>query len=1302
MIPHPRIPSLRWLAVTVLGILTTTAIISADQNAPPPGGTLKAPDGFETSGGGNSSISLRWKSSGGNVAAYEIQRKAPGGDFVSLPLEPATMASTVDLRCPAGEIFTYRIRSIDRDGKASAWSNEIRGSSSEKTLANPASLGGTTETDPMTVTTSYVGTISGGHEGSPYLQWAIEQMYVAADGTVYATADWDESGQTHTIYREGTVVGLCQDRGSDTGSGIAGDNQYIYMAAVRVESGTRQYGLGRCDLKGKRAPGSLGDSFIPLTTTGKSLVGVAVAGDEVFVADKSANRIRVFKKDFSNATELRSWTEHDAGPMTADTDGNLWMLRRNAGTVVCLSAINGAVLKQVTDVVRPRGLSIDNSGRLLVAEGGPDQQIRVYNIEGAPTLEDTFGVLGGVFSGTGAQIGRVGPGRLCKPHAVGTDAQGNFYIATTESTLTSYTPEAQVRWQLNGLPALDMIVFDPGEETSVYGLHERYVMDYDKLAGDETSYTAVTQHPFKYPDDPRLNITSPIPHAQTMRRLDGQKFLFVSGQGGAPLSVYRFDPETDGEIAIPCGMFAAAWTRKWPANQPDGEGQWRWQDDDADGHIDNNEYHDSLSTYEEGMFQVDSHGNVWQVNWGGVKTQPAVYIRKYPFQGVAANGVPIWGAVQTYPVPAPITTLTNLQYDPEADAMFLFGYTAQYPNDSGRTLFSGRVVCRYDNWSGSPSLTWQTVLPDWLNPLDNRVNSINLAGEYLFCAYLRTNMVKVFRLTDGSHVGNLVIGGQGQQHAWVDSYMGVQAFKRANGEYLIAVERGYFGNAVIFQRWIPGTNGPPQPLDIIAQSEGTRVCKVTWSDVDGETGYRLEKRTHGPQGWGPWTVVPVTFPANVTTYYDFDRTPGSLAAYRVRAEASGVLSDYSKSAYLTTHSSEPQLVGRWRFDNSLEDSKGNHDATFSGGTPVYAAGYTSPGLDFDGINDAVIIPIVDDPVDYSVAMWIKLDTVRKTNLWCRSLVHGPAHSASNWLTVTENGVLEYYMEGYRLTGTTVLQPGVWYHVVISAKNQGHMRIYLNGVREGPDYHYTAVMWTEGDRYYLGGQGASNHPPPDGIIDDLRIYDRSMTALEAQSLYVNTRNLVGRWTFDDTLKDDAGTADATFHNGTPVYEEGIVGKAVALDGVDDLIKMARASTPTQYTLSFWTNLRTLRKTNFMGRTCHQGLAHCASTWAYLDSTGRFCHFEKVNQPGGVIAEENRWYHIALTGSPTGVLRLYVDGVERAAPLSVGTYWPDGVGYQIGGPGCFDTLVPDGRIEDARVYDRELTAQEVGILRDSRWE
>jgi hypothetical protein len=41
-----------------------------------------------------------------------------------------------------------------------------------------------------------------------------------------------------------------------------------------------------------------------------------------------------------------------------------------------------------------------------------------------------------------------------------------------------------------------------------------------------------------------------------VRRISGRPFLFVSDMTGEFLHVYRFSPQADGEIAIPCVLFA--------------------------------------------------------------------------------------------------------------------------------------------------------------------------------------------------------------------------------------------------------------------------------------------------------------------------------------------------------------------------------------------------------------------------------------------------------------------------------------------------------------------------------------------------------------------------------------------------------------------------------------------------------------------------------------------------------------------------------------------------------------------------
>jgi len=92
-----------------------------------------------------------------------------------------------------------------------------------------------------------------------------------------------------------------------------------------------------------------------------------------------------------------------------------------------------------------------------------------------------------------------------------------------------------------------------------------------------------------YPDDPRLHL--PATHVW-VRRISGRPFLFVSDMTGEFLHVYRFSPQADGEIAIPCALFAKKHIQRkdgYPAHQPE-KGQWLWRDRNANGAIDADEY----------------------------------------------------------------------------------------------------------------------------------------------------------------------------------------------------------------------------------------------------------------------------------------------------------------------------------------------------------------------------------------------------------------------------------------------------------------------------------------------------------------------------------------------------------------------------------------------------------------------------------------------------------------------------------------------------------------------------------------
>ena len=82
--------------------------------------------------------------------------------------------------------------------------------------------------------------------------------------------------------------------------------------------------------------------------------------------------------------------------------------------------------KQITGLVDPTALAIENKDRLLVADNDPGQQVLIYDISGTPKLIGTFGDEGAIYSGT---LGEVGELKLNGVTGVGTDAAGNIYVS---------------------------------------------------------------------------------------------------------------------------------------------------------------------------------------------------------------------------------------------------------------------------------------------------------------------------------------------------------------------------------------------------------------------------------------------------------------------------------------------------------------------------------------------------------------------------------------------------------------------------------------------------------------------------------------------------------------------------------------------------------------------------------------------------------------------------------------------------------------------------------------------------------
>ena len=716
---------------------------------------------------------------------------------------------------------------------------------------------------------SWIGNTFGKENSNKWVQNNIAALYVAPDGTCYTNSGWDEGHHEGGIYKNGDLIGAIADLHENHwygGAAVAGDEGYLYVA-----NGDQ---LRRHNLDGSRSSWSSGGSSVLEITVGGEILGLAVdkTNKLIYSADRDNGagvdgEIRVY-----NATTMafvRSWAVPNPGRIAVASDGSVWVAQRKsataAGQVLHYSSTGNLLTQKIVGGAAnpsfdPTALCFDGTGRLLVADNGRDQQLKIYTNLGAtaPTQSATFGAKEGIFGGV---AGQVAPLKFNGLTGVGVDSSGNIYVgqnrfgpevsnsAGAGSILDSYTATGTRNWQLLGLEFVDCAGDTPGTDgTEVYTKYARYSLDFSKTApGSEWKYVGHTLNQFKYPDDTRYQHRTDNFDFSTgfvVRMIGGKKFQFNYSMWGYRLEVYRFNAATDGEVAIPCG-------------QIDGDSIWR--DLDGDGAKDQGETTSGSGVPSGGgisSYWVDAKGDLWQTYGGGWNGSGGV--RQFKVQGLDSKGSPIWNFsnVTNVPNPGPFTDLVRIDYVQETDTMYLAGYAEGIDPEhhwNGRDYNEktiGSVIARFDNWStGNRTPRWVQVLPDY----NEWPSGMSVAGDFVFVTYdggsyqEDSGHTRVRRASDGVDLGRMWAGPYNIGR--LDIEAGVRALKRANGEYIIFTEDDWYARVMMY-RWTPSTTVPAPPT--LTAVAGNCYAKLTWPTSSNASVYIVKRGTNSA---GPFTTL---------------------------------------------------------------------------------------------------------------------------------------------------------------------------------------------------------------------------------------------------------------------------------------------------------------------------------------------------------------------------------------------------------------------------------------------------------------
>lgn len=438
------------------------------------------------------------------------------------------------------------------------------------------------------------------------------------------------------------------------------------------------------------------------------------------------------------------------------------------------------------------------------------------------------------------------------------------------------------------------------------------------------------------------------------------------------------------------------------------------------------------------------------------------------------------------------------------------------------------------------------------------------------------------------------------------------------------------------------------------------------------------------------------------------------------------------------------LISYWSFNDGVgttatDFSGRGNDLTLSNFSvpPTSLSGWTSgkigKGLALDGIDDIAVVSsnsFADDPSFMTISAWVKTSIVGGgNNRVIVSKNNNPATGAGWRLELNVGGSTDgsfgFYLQqaggaNYNESWTAGgYNDGKWHHVVATLGGGGGLTgtitLYVDGIDATAGNQPSGLLTTTSVALpvSIGDDGAGYRQRM--VIDEVRMYNRALSASEVVSLYrsgavvkkqANNLGLVGYWPMNEGEGTVAGDSSGFGNTGTffnnVSWGLGKLGNSTYFRGGAFFDFISVKDPPSlnlndnTMTISVWIKGAVPNASGgIFTKGCCGGYGleigsaggTCATNdIAFLKSTiGFFCL--------GSVPGDTKWHHVVVVQSGSGI-NSYVDGLDSGvASLDTNSIVASpGIDLNIGS----GQVNWAGNIDELRIYDRELSSDEVAAL------
>jgi hypothetical protein len=405
------------------------------------------------------------------------------------------------------------------------------------------------------------------------------------------------------------------------------------------------------------------------------------------------------------------------------------------------------------------------------------------------------------------------------------------------------------------------------------------------------------------------------------------------------------------------------------------------------------------------------------------------------------------------------------------------------------------------------------------------------------------------------------------------------------------------------------------------------------------------------------------------------------------------------------------LAGYWSF-NDGSDRVTDASATGAHGRfenlldAVYGPGVVGTGGSFDGESQAVVIdgaPLSQQPLDrdFSVDAWFLVgECAGLGTIIGRGGVTGPGFAlhcegqALSFHVADANGTLG-------TVGATFGDPSVWHHVA-ALRRGNELELHIDGVKQAKAaVELISSAPADADVYIGRYEGGAYFA---GSLDEVRLWSRALAPEEIAALHAYYRpGVIAHWSFDRDLTGEAGLPfPGITPDGVSVVGDARIGQALLFDGTGQRVTFDMPEVFARtHSAEVW--FRTVSTGAIQSILNREDARPRASIHLWVDDTKinanvRGDDFVEVGATVEGQFTNGCWHHVVVVREGAdlepGSVKLYVDGVARAIGTGTfGTTAVDTAPFVIGYRRDDDPRPFAGQIDEVRVFDRSLTAEEV---------